>query len=270
MSSEAFKEVKLQTDLYMRRDNNDYILFKEFDFMLEFKDISVIFPLEIFYLVRQLMCDFSFWCSENLKYLTAQRSYRERETLRLIMKFDHNNRLQDQSGRFFPGMSKIFSPAYELRSLNYQTQVKLSHMIRNHEDLLLLEDHISDMKIQNKGIKFQLHSFPIELIPDFNKKAGERSEMGYFIIVSRNERMSLPFLCAHSMITQGTLSGLKSPEIVSSVAWEEISKATNLNDAVKKLVDFLKDEYSVPKEKIIDILSDNKRADIIYVSYLSP
>ena len=102
--SEEFRRVALATDLFLREAGKQFLLLADFGLLLELPNSSNVFPLEICQAVREKLLKFASWASDNIKYLYGQSCYRERETLRLVLQFDQDKNLYDQSGPYFPGL----------------------------------------------------------------------------------------------------------------------------------------------------------------------
>lgn len=102
--SDQFRRVARATDLFLREADKQFVLLPDFGLLLELPNSANVFPLEIAQAVKDKLVSFSSWASDHLKYLYGQSCYRERETLRLVLQFDQDWNLFDQSGPYFPGL----------------------------------------------------------------------------------------------------------------------------------------------------------------------
>lgn len=102
--SQVYARLLGLTDLFYRDTCSQFLLFSDFGLLLELPNSSNVLPMEIFAEVSARLGAFGAWASEALRCLESQVSYRERETLRLVLQFDADRNLFDQSGPFFAGL----------------------------------------------------------------------------------------------------------------------------------------------------------------------
>ena len=107
--SEDYLKIAQRSDLLYREGYNQYITFESYGIVLQLPNSSNVFPLEIYNGVKEALYQFDGWISDNIQNLNSQDCYRERETLRLVMHFDTERILVDQSGPYFPGLKYFMS-----------------------------------------------------------------------------------------------------------------------------------------------------------------
>lgn len=88
----------------------------------------------------------------------------------------------------------------------------------------------------------------MELVPIFTGDYQETMK-GFMLVVHRHEKYYLQY--AVSKAIENEHSG---KEIISSVAFQNIAAANNLKDAVFHMMKYLRDEFKVTEDDILELL----------------
>lgn len=102
--SEEFRRVALATDLFLREAGKQFLLLADFGLLLELPNSSNVFPLEICQAVREIYLRFSSWANSNLSLISAQGLFWAKSDKRVLLHFDNDRNLIDQTGSYLPGL----------------------------------------------------------------------------------------------------------------------------------------------------------------------
>ena len=114
----------------------------------------------------------------------------------------------------------------------------------------------------------------MELLPDCKIQGFNITTNGFYLVIHKREKYSLPYICAKRMLADMPSSPIvmkrQSSEIFTSLAFENIANATNLRDAVEAMLKYLKDEYTVGREDILELLKKEQDSEQMLVVAAHP
>ena len=99
----------------------------------------------------------------------------------------------------------------------------------------------------------------MEFLPDFSGTHEPRLE-GFYLAINRDEKFSLPYLIGKAEEAES-----KKVEIISSVAFQNIAGSKTLKEAVQHMIKYLKDEFKVTQDDIVDMLKKVQISEILLV-----
>ncbi len=110
----------------------------------------------------------------------------------------------------------------------------------------------------------------MQLLPDCKMQGFDISTQGFYLVIHKREKYSLPYICAKRMLADLPSSPIitkrQSSEIFTSLAFENIANATNLRDAVDAMLKYLKDEYHVGREDILELIKKEQDSEQLLVA----
>lgn len=90
----------------------------------------------------------------------------------------------------------------------------------------------------------------MEFIPDFSGDIDMQLQ-GFFLTIHRDEKYTTPHIVDMAVEAENKHG---SPEIFSSVAFQNIAGAKTLKEAVQHMTKYLKDEFKVTQDDIVEML----------------
>ena len=108
----------------------------------------------------------------------------------------------------------------------------------------------------------------MELRPQHSVSGSKTSLAGFLLVISRNEKFSLQYVCAKKMAGESPQNMMRrqKSEIFTSKAFEQIVQATSLKAAVNNMVKYLQDEYNVDQEGISQLLERRQESEKLLVT----
>jgi hypothetical protein len=111
----------------------------------------------------------------------------------------------------------------------------------------------------------------MDLLPDCRMQGFAITMQGFFLVIHKREKYSLPYICAKRMLADMPSSPIifkrQSSEIFTSLAFENIANATNLKDAVDAMIKYLKDEYHVGRDDILELIKKDQDSEQLLVGF---
>lgn len=85
---------------------------------------------------------------------------------------------------------------------------------------------------------------------------------GFSVTIHRDEKFTLPYLIGKAEEAE---SKKGTSEIISSVAFQNIASSKTLKEAVQHMIKYLKDEFKVSQDDIVEMLKKAQISEILLV-----
>lgn len=102
--ADEYSRISDKSDFYVQDDTSQYLVFKKQELILKINSSQATNFSEMYYTVGSLLNSFSYEVDSQLRQAESLYLYREFDTLRVILTFNKNKKLIEQSGFYFPGL----------------------------------------------------------------------------------------------------------------------------------------------------------------------
>lgn len=163
---------------------------------------------------------------------------------------------------------------FDLRDFLSQADKKAQHLFFDSNDNKKIGEVIEELNESNnvtRDLEFSIKGFEMKVIAEYRITGSIVSIKGYYLVISKREKYSLPYICAKALVQDSPSRPVlkrQTSEIISSLAFENIAGSTNLKDAVQNVIKYLEDEYNVNRDDIQDLIKKHQPSEDLLVDSL--
>lgn len=195
--------------------------------------------------------------NSQLRSVEVCGNQREEESLRLVLTFDANNRLSDQSGYYFPGLKGMMRTGHSLSGLAFQEEPKIEHMFLKEADSLQVKSSVETLFQTKQAVRLIVNTHRVEIIPLSGLATKEAP--GFQLIIHRKEALTLSFLVAKTLASKGGKAlSIQSEE--RRTLLEQLGSVNTLHKSVSLFKEYAQLVFGVSLDKISTYLQKDSSA----------